>query len=102
MYISVQLIDVYDHPLHTWYLVRLPSVGKGFPHCNTKTPHVTFTGEFVEIYTFWSIPFQGPFTRSTSLYNVTTDSMSLIHQRQSAGVLSVRRRLHYFHVILKS
>lgn len=50
------------------YLVRFPSVGKGLPHGDTKTPHVTFTGEFVEVYTFWGVPFQRPFTCSTSLY----------------------------------
>lgn len=66
--IDVQLIDNMMALCRvSWYLVRFSSVGKGLPHGDTETPHVTFTGEFVEIYTFWSVPLQRPFTCSTSL-----------------------------------
>ena len=78
---------------NTGYLVRFPSVGKGLPHGDTETPHVTFTGEFVEVYTFWGVPLQWPFTCSTSLYNtkcMTTNSKSMIHQRQPTFMMIIR------------
>lgn len=49
------------------YLVRFSSVRKGFPHCDAKTPHVTFAGELAEENAFWSVPLQRPFSRQSSL-----------------------------------
>lgn len=49
------------------YLVRFSSVRKGFPHCDAKTPHITFAGELAEVNAFRSVPLQGPFSRCSSL-----------------------------------
>lgn len=59
---------------HFCYLVGFSSVGERLPHGDAKAPHVTFTGEFVEVYTFWSVPLQWPFTCCTSLETSLIDS----------------------------
>lgn len=60
------------------YLVRFPSIGESLPHGDTKTPHITFTGEFVVVYTFWCVPFQRPFTCSTGLYNTNNETILVL------------------------
>lgn len=63
------------------HLVGFPPVGEGLPQGHAEAPHVTLTGELVEVDAFRRVPLQRPFTGGASLEDTTRQEATRQLQR---------------------